>query len=304
MRLTSSGASGGRPTGRDFHAQNRANPGRCHPITVAGWTIASVSAHRDQMREMTTQNARSMGRSRGRGWVRRRIASCWRRRRFSATRLARGWSAASSAPSAASRIVSIPARVAPVGLRVTRESPRPTRYAGRRPMQPAPAGNASQTSSSSSQAGTAVAIANQTDDIVAACHLFLHAEKAHGHRGCPRRGHRLRLRTRRGATTAPIRRRPHGRNPRGAQVACRSACADDRATRDYTAHRAACRSRLSRRGRFRAHWRDVTASDRRRDPWHVGLPGRAMRQLALDRRQPRMGPLPARRPDARQDLSL
>jgi hypothetical protein len=33
--------------------------------------------------------------------------------------------------------VSIPARVAPVGLSVTRESHRPTRYAGRQPIQPA-----------------------------------------------------------------------------------------------------------------------------------------------------------------------
>jgi hypothetical protein len=61
------GASGGCPRGRDFHAQNRANPRRCRPITVAGWTIASVSAHGDQIDETTTQNARSMGRSRGRG---------------------------------------------------------------------------------------------------------------------------------------------------------------------------------------------------------------------------------------------
>jgi hypothetical protein len=40
---------------RDFRAQNRANPRRCHPITVAGWTIASVSTHRDQMRETSTK---------------------------------------------------------------------------------------------------------------------------------------------------------------------------------------------------------------------------------------------------------
>ena len=108
MRRTSSGASGGRPIGRDFHAQNRANPRRCHTMTVAGWTIASVSDHRDHRRQTTTQNARSMGRSRGRGVARRRIASCWRSTRFSATRLARGRRAASNAPTTASRSASIP----------------------------------------------------------------------------------------------------------------------------------------------------------------------------------------------------
>jgi hypothetical protein len=34
--------------GRDFHAHHRAKPRRCHSTTVAGRTIASVSAHRDQ----------------------------------------------------------------------------------------------------------------------------------------------------------------------------------------------------------------------------------------------------------------
>ena len=34
---------------------------------VAGWTIARHSAHRDHIRETLTQNARSIGRSRGRG---------------------------------------------------------------------------------------------------------------------------------------------------------------------------------------------------------------------------------------------
>jgi len=104
MRLTSSRASGGRPTGRDFHAHHRAKPRRCHPITVAGWTIARHSAHRDHRRETITQNARSIGRSRGRGVARRRIASCWRSTRFSANRIARGRGAASSAPTTAPRI--------------------------------------------------------------------------------------------------------------------------------------------------------------------------------------------------------
>ena len=67
MSATTSGASGGRPTRLDFQAQKRAKPRRCNPITVAGFTIASASAHRDQTRETTTQKARSIGRSGGPG---------------------------------------------------------------------------------------------------------------------------------------------------------------------------------------------------------------------------------------------
>ena len=54
MKRASSGASGGRPTRRDFHAQNREKPRRCHAITVAGRTIASASDHRDHRRQTTT----------------------------------------------------------------------------------------------------------------------------------------------------------------------------------------------------------------------------------------------------------
>jgi len=80
-----------------------------------------------------TQNARSIGRSRGRGVARRRIASCWRSTRFSATRLARGRSAERSVPITACRMASIVARFAPAALPVTRESLWPTRYAARWP---------------------------------------------------------------------------------------------------------------------------------------------------------------------------
>jgi hypothetical protein len=72
MRRTSSGASWGRPTRRDFHAQKLAKPRRCQAMTVAGRTIASASDHRDHRRQTTTQNARSMGRSRGREVAQRR----------------------------------------------------------------------------------------------------------------------------------------------------------------------------------------------------------------------------------------
>src|SRR5450432_2780648 len=71
-----SAESGGRPRGRDLYAQNLANPRRCQVITVAGFTIAGASAHRDHTRETTTQNARSTGRSGGRGLARLRTASC------------------------------------------------------------------------------------------------------------------------------------------------------------------------------------------------------------------------------------
>jgi hypothetical protein len=69
-------------------------------------------------------------RSRGRGVARRRIASCWRSTRFSATRLARGRRAASNAPTTASRSASIPQRFAPHLVPVTGESIRPARHAG------------------------------------------------------------------------------------------------------------------------------------------------------------------------------
>jgi len=78
--------SGGRPRGLDLYAQNYPSPRRCQVITVAGFTIASTSAHRDQVRESTTQKARSMGPSRGRRPFRRSVASCWRNARFSAMR--------------------------------------------------------------------------------------------------------------------------------------------------------------------------------------------------------------------------
>jgi len=59
---------------------------------------------RGRVRARVTQNARSVGWSRGRGVARRRIASCWRSTRFSANRIARGRSAANSAPTRASKI--------------------------------------------------------------------------------------------------------------------------------------------------------------------------------------------------------
>jgi len=82
---------------RERRAQKRTKPRRCQPITVSGFTTTRVSAHRDHARERTTQNARSTGRNLGHGPARRRTASCWRRARFSATRLARGRRPAMSA---------------------------------------------------------------------------------------------------------------------------------------------------------------------------------------------------------------
>jgi hypothetical protein len=82
-------------------------------FATTGWTTARHSAHRDHRRETRIQNARSMGRSRGRGVARRRIASCWRSTRFSATRLALGRKAAKNAPTIASTSASIVATFAP-----------------------------------------------------------------------------------------------------------------------------------------------------------------------------------------------
>ena len=87
-----------------LYAQNLPKPQRCHAITFAGLTTASTSAHRDQTRETRTQKARSMGRRGGRGRWRLSTASCCRSTRISATRLARGRKAATSAPGRAETI--------------------------------------------------------------------------------------------------------------------------------------------------------------------------------------------------------
>jgi hypothetical protein len=99
--VTSSAASGGRPRGLDFRAQKRANPRRCQATTVAGLTITSVSAHRDQARDRAAQKARSRGHSRGRGVARYRTASCCRSARFSSTKVVLGRNAEKSAPTIA-----------------------------------------------------------------------------------------------------------------------------------------------------------------------------------------------------------
>ena len=104
MSATTSGARGRRPARLGFQAQKRAKPRRCHAITVAGFTRASASAHRDQTRETPIQKARSIGRSYGRGLSRLNTASCCRSTRISTTRLARGRKAAMSAPSRAETI--------------------------------------------------------------------------------------------------------------------------------------------------------------------------------------------------------
>ena len=106
INATTVAISAGRPTRLDFHAQNTLKPRRCQPITVAGLTIAITSTHRDQSRESTTQNARSMGRRRGRRPT-RSTASCCRSARFSATRFDRDRNAATAAPTIAPKSPSI-----------------------------------------------------------------------------------------------------------------------------------------------------------------------------------------------------
>jgi len=68
---------------RDFHRQKRRNPARCQQTTVYGLTTTSTSAQRDQNRERTSQNVRSLLRRRGRPEVHRGLANSWRRARFS-----------------------------------------------------------------------------------------------------------------------------------------------------------------------------------------------------------------------------
>ncbi len=77
--------AGGRPglPRLDFQVQNARNPFRCQPMTVSGLTITSASRQRGQRRERMTQNKRSSVRSHGRRLSRFRIATCWRRARFS-----------------------------------------------------------------------------------------------------------------------------------------------------------------------------------------------------------------------------
>jgi len=74
---------------RDFQRQKRRKPARCQRTTVSGLTMTSASAQRDQIWERPTQNARSARRRRGRGADRWRVASCWRRARFSRASSAR-----------------------------------------------------------------------------------------------------------------------------------------------------------------------------------------------------------------------
>ena len=86
------------PRARDFHRQNKRKPVRCHRTTVSGLTTTSTSAQRDQSRERTSQKARSLLRRRGRPEVRWKLASCWRRARFSIARSARLRRAERNAP--------------------------------------------------------------------------------------------------------------------------------------------------------------------------------------------------------------
>ena len=74
--------------GRDFQRQNKRKPARCQRTTVSGLTTTGTSAQRDQRWESTTQKARSLLRRRGRAEVRWKLASCWRRARFSTMRSA------------------------------------------------------------------------------------------------------------------------------------------------------------------------------------------------------------------------
>src|ERR1700687_181459 len=67
---------------RDHQRQYNRNPARCQPTTVSGFTISSTSAQRDQTLRNAVQNNRSIGLSLGRGRLRFRTATCWRKARI------------------------------------------------------------------------------------------------------------------------------------------------------------------------------------------------------------------------------
>ena len=69
---------------QDLQRQKRRKPARCQRTTVSGFTTMRASAQRDQTWESSSQKARPVGRSRGRGADQRRSATCWRRARFHA----------------------------------------------------------------------------------------------------------------------------------------------------------------------------------------------------------------------------
>ena len=80
----------GRPSRRrDFQVQYSLNPSRCHRTTVSGCTMHSTSFHRDHILESKTQNNRSDHVNVGLLPESRKVASCWRKARFSAANVER-----------------------------------------------------------------------------------------------------------------------------------------------------------------------------------------------------------------------
>ena len=81
------GATCGRPGLRlDLILQRSLNPLRCHRITVSGLTRISALFQSCHILERITQKIRSRVRIAGRLVCRLRMASCWRRARFSTAR--------------------------------------------------------------------------------------------------------------------------------------------------------------------------------------------------------------------------
>src|SRR5215471_12790870 len=71
------------PCDRERQRQYSRKPARCQPTTVAGCTISSASAQRDQQRRSVVQNNLSSRVSCGRGRLRLKTASCCRNARIS-----------------------------------------------------------------------------------------------------------------------------------------------------------------------------------------------------------------------------
>src|SRR5262249_51044206 len=73
----------------DAVAQYQPNPARCQRTTVSGFTTTSTLAHWDHQRRRPSQNRRSPRVNFGRGFLRFRTLTCWRKAMSSSPRSCR-----------------------------------------------------------------------------------------------------------------------------------------------------------------------------------------------------------------------
>ena len=82
-KVRSSGLTFGRPECRERQRQYRWKPALCQPTTLSGFTITRTSDHRGHTFRNPVQKKRSRRVSLGRGRLRLRTATCWRKARTS-----------------------------------------------------------------------------------------------------------------------------------------------------------------------------------------------------------------------------